>query len=290
MEKWNSKKAKELGIDENLLNAVNVVVKAGRQELDALVNDVAREEEYKKTCEEVDAKRKECLESDLKVFGSPCMHNPLCHLPFIGWSPYGPDLGNDLAYAFGDIEPIFVYREIDTAVSSVEKLNSILRSLNGFVVNGGVWWLVENEEEVYSRIAEMNSILHSSIKEFDVKTKNDLRLLEHVEKRSEVVSPKELCSPEGVKLWLSKQGYNSKEERQGVPFGPNDDNSYNGGYNSEHDRNKFINHLYPYPQIPSKLGGKETYRQQLLVNFVQQLYPEKANDLTTRQVLGALFN
>lgn len=29
MEKWNSKKAKELGIDENLLNAVNVVVKAG---------------------------------------------------------------------------------------------------------------------------------------------------------------------------------------------------------------------------------------------------------------------
>jgi hypothetical protein len=85
MEKWNSKIAKELGIDENLLNSVNVAVKAGRKELDDLVNDVNREEQYNAACQEIDAKRKECLESDLKVFGTPCAFNAAYQLPFIGW-------------------------------------------------------------------------------------------------------------------------------------------------------------------------------------------------------------
>ena len=38
MEKWNSRKASELGMNPELLNAVNIVVKAGRQELTRLAN------------------------------------------------------------------------------------------------------------------------------------------------------------------------------------------------------------------------------------------------------------
>ena len=38
MEKWNSRKARELGMNPELLNAVNAAVKAGRQELTRLSN------------------------------------------------------------------------------------------------------------------------------------------------------------------------------------------------------------------------------------------------------------
>ena len=38
MEKWNSRKARELGMNAELLNAVNAAVKAGRQELTRLSN------------------------------------------------------------------------------------------------------------------------------------------------------------------------------------------------------------------------------------------------------------
>lgn len=295
MEKWNSKKANELGIDENLLKAVNVAVKAGRHELDALVNDVAKEEQYKVACIEIDAKRKECLESDLKVYGSPRVYNPVFQLPFIGWRHYNPDiLGVGFGSSvFGDIEPIFVCHEIDTAISGDDKLNLILRSLGGFIVNGAVRWFVNTEEEVYYRIAKMNSIIFSSIKEFDVKTNNHYQLLDHVEglmkQRFETVSAKELCNPAGIKMWLSEHGYNSKEVRQDHIFGPNDDNTYGGGY-SEKERELFIHRYLPYPQLPVELGGDVVNRHRLAENFIFALYPEKSNDLTLRRVVKTLLS
>jgi len=293
MEKWNSKIAKELGIDENLLNSVNVAVKAGRKELDDLVNDVNREEQYNAACQEIDAKRKECLESDLKVFGTPCAFNAAYQLPFIGWRHNFQDIiGNSFGgCAFGDIEPIFVCHEIATAISGEDKLNLTLRSLGGFIVNGAVWWFVKNEEEVYSRIAKINSIIFSSIKEFDVKTNNHYQLLDLIEERDEAVSAKKLCSPAGIKMWLLEQGYNSKEVRQGHIFGPNDIGPYptGGGY-SEKDREMFIHRYLPYPELPIELGGGVLNRHRLAEDFIIALFPEKSNDLTLRRVVKTLLS
>ena len=284
MEKWNSKIAKELGIDENLLNSVNVAVKAGRKELDDLVNDVNREEQYNAACQEIDAKRKECLESDLKVFGTPCAFNAAYQLPFIGWRHNIQDvIGNGFGgFAFGDIEPIFVCHEIDTAIRGEHKLNLTLRSLGGFIVNGAVWWFVKTEEEVYSRIAKINSIIFSRI----TRVGDGI-----IEDRDEAVSAKKLCSPAGIKMWLLEQGYNSKEVRQGHIFGPNDIGPYptGGGY-SEKDREMFIHRYLPYPELPIELGGGVLNRHRLAEDFIIALFPEKSNDLTLRRVVKTLLS
>ena len=289
MEKWNSIKAKELGFDANLLNAVNVAVKVGRQELDALVNDDVREGQYKAACKEIDAKRKVRLESDLKVFGSPCGFNPVYQLPLLGWSGSHPG-AEDIRFEtiFKNLEPIWSSIEIPSGIVGEDRFESLINSLNGFMVKGILWWLVDSEDEVYDRIARFNSRVLSSIREFDNDTKGKYDLYKLISqdlvRNSHSITPKELCTPSGVRNWLLGFG--------GVGYSPIDNFDYNGYGTpySEKDRAEFVYRSLPYPPAPCKVGGGVVDRHTILKNFIHELYPEKKNNSTITQVITALFS
>jgi len=291
MEKWNSKIAKELGIDENLLNSVNVAVKAGRQELDALVNDVAREEQYKAACKDIDDKRRECLESDLKVYVTPHIYTQMFFTPLLGWAetsiPEITEGERGLWRSFMDLDPLMRgMHGASKQIHSEDSFFSLFNSLGGVYHQGLVRWVVENEDDVYSGIAKLNQVVLESVAQYNKNADGNKIILKLHGCQLEIDT---VCSALGIKEWESAMTENFKD---GDFCGPNDEPSFLAGLEKDKSDSRFrydvIESMYHYPEQPWKRGGGPIDRRKIVEEIFFSLYPEKANDLTLKAVLETL--
>lgn len=288
MERWNFDMAESLGAEPHIIDAVEIALELGEREL-GIVKEFNAEVERFHDSVNINEQRRAALLQEKKIFAIPTVYVPSGETPILGFTG-AAEAPYEQFNHWGAIEPLLVFHELQTPLSSLEKLEQTLKDHFMFLHCGRMFCAAHDENAVLHQMARLNQIIVSSIDAFSKaypKNPNNLNLLgwsDHDESDMNT-EQRALTSVSGIEAWIA-----SVDTEDGGEFRGFTDFNHNGEDLSIGLEEAARDGIYPQLDEPGLPEGIPLSDQlDAAWNFVVALAPHLDGNATAESVVKNLM-
>ena len=280
--------AESLGAEPHIIDAVEIALELGEREL-GIVKEFNAEVERFHDSVNINEQRRAALLQEKKIFAIPTGYLPSGVTPILGFIG-APAASFGQFNHWGAIKPLLVFRELQTPLSSLEKLEQTLKDHFMFLHCGRMFCVAHDENAVLHQMASLNQIIVSSIEAFNKAYPKDsfyLDLFGWSDYDGSDMKPKKeaLTSVSGIEAWIA-----SVDTEDGGEFRGFTDFNHNGEDLSIGLEAAAREGIYPQldePGLPEKIPLSD--QLDAAWNFVVALAPHLDGNATAESVVKNLM-